>query len=299
MRARLVSCELNKDGRHDAFSASTPPLEGKKILFSKFASEQKRGNTHIQLSFVDIKKAYFNAIPTREIDMSLPKEMGLPPGTLAKQVRCVYGTRDAGKLWEDAYTLVLENAGFVSGASNPCIFFHAEKDISIVVHGDDFTAMGTDADLTWYENQLKLSFEVKLRGRLGHGCAGPQQLRILNRIITYTHQGLTYEADPRHTDILLSSLNLIGGSAAATPGVKPTDRDEHALKSDEGEPSLDYSHPNASIAAICAVTGSTECADLSYCQCMNRDNCSHRRPSKCHGCPNFVNSSQIKNTVFQ
>ena len=29
VRARLVACEVNKDGKNDAFSASTPPLEGK------------------------------------------------------------------------------------------------------------------------------------------------------------------------------------------------------------------------------------------------------------------------------
>ena len=35
VRARLVSCELNKGDKNDAFSASTPPLEGKRILFSR------------------------------------------------------------------------------------------------------------------------------------------------------------------------------------------------------------------------------------------------------------------------
>ena len=37
-RVRLVSCELNKDGNADAFSASTPPLEAKKCVFAKYAS---------------------------------------------------------------------------------------------------------------------------------------------------------------------------------------------------------------------------------------------------------------------
>ena len=45
--------------------------------------------------------------------MTLPKEMGLPPGSVAKQIRCVYGTRDSGKLWEDIYTQVLKSIGFV------------------------------------------------------------------------------------------------------------------------------------------------------------------------------------------
>ena len=53
--------------------------------------------------------------------MRLPKEMGLPPDTVARQVRCVYGTRDAGKLWEETYTVAMESLGFKAGESNPCI----------------------------------------------------------------------------------------------------------------------------------------------------------------------------------
>ena len=52
----------------------------------------------LRLSFIDIKKAYFNGVPTREIYMTLPPELGLPRHFVAKQTRCVYGTRDAGMI---------------------------------------------------------------------------------------------------------------------------------------------------------------------------------------------------------
>ena len=107
----------------------------------------------------------------------------MPTGMVARQVRCVYGTRDAGKIWEDTCTQVLESMGFASGQANPCIFQHNARDISIVVHGDDFTALGNDANLNWYETNLQDSFEIKVRGRIGEGCTGPQQIRILNRVI--------------------------------------------------------------------------------------------------------------------
>ena len=43
VRARLVGCEVNKTGeKNDAFYASTPPLEAKKMLFSQYASERHR-----------------------------------------------------------------------------------------------------------------------------------------------------------------------------------------------------------------------------------------------------------------
>ena len=95
-RARLVSCQINKDGKVDAFATSTPPLEAQKILFAKFASSRRKNNK-LRLLFVDLKKAYFNAIPERAIYMKLPKELGLGSDLVARQVRCVDGTRDAGK----------------------------------------------------------------------------------------------------------------------------------------------------------------------------------------------------------
>ena len=63
VRARLVACEIN-DGKTDAYFASTPPLEAKRILFSQYASRRwSDDGTPWCLSFVDIKKAYFNATP--------------------------------------------------------------------------------------------------------------------------------------------------------------------------------------------------------------------------------------------
>lgn len=190
VRARLVATEVNKDTKNSTpqFAASTPPLEGKKALFTKFVSTRRKKKP-LRISFVDIRKAYCNAVPEREIFMRLPPEMGLGSDVVAKQMGCVYGTRFAGRLWEDTYKGVLNHAGFVTGVSNPCVFHQTNRDISIVVHGDDFTALAGDTDLNWYEDELRKSFEIKIRGRLGEGYEGPQQLRILNRIMSMTKDG--------------------------------------------------------------------------------------------------------------
>ncbi len=43
-RTRLVACEVNKTGeKNDLFHASTPPLEAKKALFSRFAQHARLG----------------------------------------------------------------------------------------------------------------------------------------------------------------------------------------------------------------------------------------------------------------
>ena len=136
----------------------------------------------LRISFIDIQNAYFNARPKRSVFMRLPPELGLPSHIVARQTRCVYGTRDAGMLWEETCRLALEKCGFITGAANACIFCHPGKNIEIVVHGDDLTALGTDEALDWYTDQLKAVFEIKVRGRFGLGCE-QSEIKILNRAV--------------------------------------------------------------------------------------------------------------------
>ena len=123
VRARLVACEIAHE-KESAFYASTPPLEAKKWLFSRYARERTRDGKPLQLSFVDVKKAYFYGKPNRDIYMTPPRELGLPASQLAKQTRCVYGTRDAGMIWEETYRAALEGMGFIAGKASPCCFYH-------------------------------------------------------------------------------------------------------------------------------------------------------------------------------
>ena len=69
------------------------------------------------------------------------------------------------------------------GLQTPVAFFHRGRQIRLVVHGDDFTALGRRTDL-WYEQDLARSFEIKIRGRIGEGIAPDQNMmRVLNRIV--------------------------------------------------------------------------------------------------------------------
>ena len=96
VRARFVACEINKEGKNDLFNASTPPLEAKKFLFARYASERVRDGKPLRLSSVDICKAYLNGIPSHDVFMSIHKELKPSANLVARQVRCVYGTPDVG-----------------------------------------------------------------------------------------------------------------------------------------------------------------------------------------------------------
>ena len=92
-----------------------------------------------------------------------------------------------------------------------------------MVHGDDFTALGTDASLNLYEAEMLKHFDVELRGRLGSEPGDCTKMKILNRVVRVTDSGLAYEADPRHVERLVTALGLEGCRLVGTPGTKDPD----------------------------------------------------------------------------
>eukprot|EP00969_Alexandrium_andersonii_P247977 10958164-Alexandrium_andersonii.AAC.1 len=49
-------------------------------------------------------------------------------------------------------------------------------------------------------------FMCKVEGRLGEGPSDLQEVKLLNRIVRWTPDGLLYEADPRRAEQLLRDL---------------------------------------------------------------------------------------------
>ena len=47
-----------------------------------------------------------------------------------------------------------------------------------------------------------------------------QQVAILGRMLEWTEDGITYEADPRHVEMLVRDLKVDGMKTVVTPGVK-------------------------------------------------------------------------------
>ena len=128
----------------------------------------------------------------------------------------MYGTRDAGMLWEMVYTDALKAVGFVQGVASPCCFHHPAWGVAVVVHGDDFTALETPEGLDKSEQEMCSAFACKLEGRIGHEATDLKEVRVLNRMLYLTQQGLHDEADPRHVEMLARSLGL------DAPGTRPS-----------------------------------------------------------------------------
>ena len=112
--------------------------------------------------------------------MDLPDEDNTL-GYCGKLVKALYGIRDAAQNWETHYRQQLESFGFKNGLSSPCLFYHPQKQVRLVVHGDDFTFLGGEEELEWCKKIMKQSYEIKVRGILGPGPNDCKTIRILNR----------------------------------------------------------------------------------------------------------------------
>ena len=76
-----------------------------------------------------------------------------------------------------------DKLGFKQGVASARCFYHEERDIRVVVHGDDFTALCTREQSDWLVDELKKHFELKVSGRLGGDTDDDLAVRILNRTV--------------------------------------------------------------------------------------------------------------------
>jgi len=114
--------------------------------------------------------------------------------------------------------------------------FHPERNLRLVVHGDDFTALGWESQLDWYREQVTRRFESKVKGRIGPASGDEKSMRVLNRLVHWTSEGIEYEADQRHAELIIQELNLKADSKGAnTPGEQSKGKDGNEQYDEELE----------------------------------------------------------------
>ena len=104
-----------------------------------------RDGQHLQLSFIDVRKAYFNGVPRRPAHMKFSKESGFPSKMVAKLVRCAYGTKDAGRgFWKKLRRVLTEKACLKENFNLKAFYHYVDED------GHVAAVMGIIVDDTIY-----------------------------------------------------------------------------------------------------------------------------------------------------
>ena len=131
-------------------------------------------------------------------------------------------SRDAAKNWTATYTKFVNDAGFKTGFGCLCNFAHVTRQVSLIVHGDDFhdfPASGSDDDLAWLEAEFKKRFECKVQ-ILGPSRNQQREVRILNKVVRWSKHGIYYEADQRHSEIVVREMGLENAKTVPTAGAR-------------------------------------------------------------------------------
>ena len=98
---------------------------------------------------------------------------------------------------------------------------YVERHIRAFVHGDNFTTLGSRKQLDGFKGRIESKSKIKYKGRLGTRDTDIKSVRILNRIVTLTSEGIDYESDQRHAKIIVKQTGLKEDSkAVATPVIR-------------------------------------------------------------------------------
>ena len=124
----------------------------------------------------------------------------------------------------------MKELGFKQGTASPCVFWHQQRDIKVLVHGDDFVSSGERVELEWLCQGLKKKFETTMI-MMGEDDDKAMEARVLNRIVRWhPRKGITYEADPRHAETISRDTGAESLKTMSTPAAKETGRETEEEK---------------------------------------------------------------------
>ena len=170
---------------------------------------------------IDVRRAHFHSPVRRKVFVELPAEACTDKSKVGRLLRSMYGCRGARVNWEFVICQVMIVIDFVQGRTSSCIFRHLEKQLRVWVHGNDFVPLGYIVNVRWFFVELQEFWDVTNRGILGSpgypDCV--QSIRVLGRIVEWTADGISWEADSRHAELIRKSFGVTDRSVA-TPGIK-------------------------------------------------------------------------------
>ena len=186
-------------------------------MVTSFAATEVPGGKWRALTVCDVRRACFYAKINRDVFIELPEEDPHHGGNLVGKLRrCLYGTRDAAKSWQETLSTHLESVGFTRRRGHPSVSYHEGKGIKALFHGDDYVCSGSVSSFECSQKELEKPYEIQTQ-HIGSAKGRPREGKVLNRIIRCTDQGFEIEADPRHAKLVMEQMQVAGEKSVATP----------------------------------------------------------------------------------
>ena len=178
---------------------------------------------------IDLKRAYFHSKASGKTFVKLPHLRNT--SKCWRLPKSMYRTLPAAAEFQETFNLTLvDKINLNQGRSQTCLFHCSKTGFKLVYHGDDIAAVSDDDVLKAFHITLSGSFEAKVIYLIGPEPGDDKEGLLLNRCISYTDEGIIWEADPRHTELVISELGLRGAKGRNSPGHRLSEPDPSSAK---------------------------------------------------------------------
>jgi hypothetical protein len=256
IRARLVAQEVKKKVIESLF-AGTPPLAALRLLisfcvtrglppemtmelikevfgvFNDLTDRFPTGRVEIdplatkgsrKIGFYDVRRAFHHA---RLRPSMRGKKFVKTPWQLGTR-RCkrlksaMYGTLTAANDWQREFADKCTKSGGLRGGSSACVYWFPELIAEVFCYGDNVVIEGNDYAIEKIAAELGSYWPLNKEYKLGPEPGDDREARCLNRLLTYESDGIVYESDPRHGEIIVRTLGFDNPNTkgSAVPGRK-------------------------------------------------------------------------------
>ena len=114
--------------------------------------------------FLDVSQAHLYAPMPDEEFAELPPEKWKDGQCPMLLIYTVWGMLAGTSNWEKEHSGTLEEVGFRSRRATVVAFFHAERDIRIILHRYDFVVEENLEQFEWVEGVLAAIYPLKVKG---------------------------------------------------------------------------------------------------------------------------------------
>ena len=159
-RSRWVAKQFKGSDSEEWFAA-TPPIEALRVLVSHTMSGPKKK----ALMVCHVSRAFFYAPVQNKTYVELCEEAKKTVednSMCAKLPVSMFGTKAAAQNWQKKDQETMATLGFSIGKASPVLFYHPQRSLKCLVHGDDVVVSGEPVDLVWMRNELDSKLEINI-----------------------------------------------------------------------------------------------------------------------------------------
>lgn len=223
----------------------------------------------------DVSSAFLTATMHEAVYIRAPDCMCLPPGTLLRLRKSLYGCKQSGRNFSVEFSAHLQTLGFTPLSSDPCIFVYNK--------GDDFAVLGIHVDdgiICCSSAELEVRLVAGLSSKYELGC-----IRELNQFlglaVDHSANGSISVHAAKYIGELADRFNMSAARVTRTPAIvglplRPAESPEDVL-----EPDVPYRELVGSLIYLAtAVRPDIATATNAVARFMSAPSTSHWRAAK-------------------